>query len=44
MIVRPLLRVCERWKPYSITDCAGKIKGSLDKLKTMALNDSWKKL
>jgi hypothetical protein len=45
MIVRrPLLHLCERWKPYSITDCAGKIKGSLDKLKTMARNDSWKKL
>jgi len=41
---RPLLLACERWKPYSITDCTTNIKGSLDRLKSMALNASWKKL
>jgi hypothetical protein len=41
---RPLLRVCERWKPYSKTDCTRNINGSLDKMKSMALHVSWKKL
>jgi len=39
-----LLHVCERWRPYSIIDCTRNINGSLDKLKFMALNGSWKKI
>jgi hypothetical protein len=38
------LRVCERWKPYSVTDYTRNINGSLNKLKFMDLNGSWKKL
>jgi hypothetical protein len=41
---RPLLHVRERWKTYSVTDCTRILTGSLDKLKFMALNDSWKKI